>query len=198
MAPFWPVTLKQDDLVLRPLKISDRRAWKNLREINELWFKEWEATIPNEYEVKAASFYSIVRNLKNEAQYKRALPWVIEVQGQLAGQLTVANINYGSTRSAYIGYWIGESFAGKGYTPLAVAMAIDYCLQDLSLHRIEIAIRPENTKSIRVVEKLGMRFEGLRPKFLHINGAWRDHHIFAINEDEFTDSLVSKIKSRNK
>jgi ribosomal-protein-alanine N-acetyltransferase len=106
----------------------------------------------------------------------------------------VANINYGSTRSAYIGYWIGEEFAGKGYTPLAVAMAIDHCFQVLKLHRIEIAIRPENTKSLRVVEKLGLRKEGTRPKFLHINGDWRDHLIFAINDDELSESLVSKLK----
>ena len=98
------------------------------------------------------------------------------------------------TRSAYIGYWIGEEFAGKGYTPLAVAMAIDHCFQVLKLHRIEIAIRPENSKSLRVVEKLGLRKEGTRPKFLHINGDWRDHLIFAINEDELTESLVSKLK----
>jgi ribosomal-protein-alanine N-acetyltransferase len=118
---------------------------------------------------------------------------VITVDGSLAGQVTVANINYGSTRSAYIGYWIGEEFAGRGYTPLAVAMAIDHCFKSLKLHRIEIAIRPENIKSLRVVEKLGLRSEGARPKFLHINGEWRDHLIFAINEDEITGSLVSKL-----
>jgi ribosomal-protein-alanine N-acetyltransferase len=106
----------------------------------------------------------------------------------------VANINYGSTRSAYVGYWIGQEFAGNGYTPLAVAMAIDHCFEVLKLHRVEITIRPENIKSIRVVEKLGLRSEGLRPKFLHIDGEWRDHLVFAINEDEISDSLVSMLK----
>ena len=193
MAPFWPVELKHNNIVLRPLGFRDRRAWLKIRENNKNWFKEWEATIPGEFDAKPASFYQVVKNLRDEARSLRALPFVITVDGFLAGQVTVANINYGSTRSAYIGYWIGEEFAGRGYAPLAVAMAIDHCFKSLKLHRIEIAIRPENTKSLRVVEKLGLRSEGARPKFLHINGEWRDHLIFAINEDEITGSLVSKL-----
>jgi ribosomal-protein-alanine N-acetyltransferase len=193
MAPFWPVVLKHNNIVLRPLGFRDRRAWLKIRDNNKNWFKEWEATIPGESNLSPASFYQVVKNLRDEARSLRALPFVITVDGFLAGQVTVANINYGSTRSAYIGYWIGEKFAGRGYTPLAVAMAIDHCFKSLKLHRIEIAIRPENIKSLRVVEKLGLRSEGARPKFLHINGEWRDHLIFAINEDEITGSLVSKL-----
>ena len=106
MAPFWPVVLKQDNLSLRPLRFRDRRAWLKLREKNQNWFTEWEATIPNEFNEGKASFYQIVRNLSNEARTQRALPFVMTIDGQIAGQITVANINYGSTRSAYIGYWI--------------------------------------------------------------------------------------------
>jgi len=193
MAPFWPVVLKHNNIVLRPLGFRDRRAWLKIRDNNKNWFKEWEATLPGESNLSPASFYQVVKNLRDEARSHRALPFVITVDGSLAGQVTVANINYGSTRSAYIGYWIGEEFAGRGHTPLAVAMAIDHCFKSLKLHRIEIAIRPENIKSLRVVEKLGLRSEGARPKFLHINGEWRDHLIFAINEDEITGSLVSKL-----
>jgi ribosomal-protein-alanine N-acetyltransferase len=187
------VVLKHNNIVLRPLGFRDRRAWLKIRDNNKNWFKEWEATLPSESNLSPASFYQVVKNLRDEARSLRALPFVITVGGSLAGQVTVANINYGSTRSAYIGYWIGEEFAGRGYTPLAVAMAIDHCFKSLKLHRIEIAIRPENIKSLRVVEKLGLRSEGARPKFLHINGEWRDHLIFAINEDEITGSLVSKL-----
>ena len=196
MAPFWPVVLKQDNLILRPLKYTDKFAWAKIRDQNENWFKEWEATVPEEYSDGKLNFFQIVKRLKQEAREQRSLPFVMQVDKKLAGQVTVGNINYGSTRSAYIGYWIGQEFAGKGYTPLAVAMAIDYCFEKLKLHRIEIAIRPENEKSIRVAEKLGLRKEGLRPNFLHINGAWRDHVIYAIHEDEITDSLVLKLKNK--
>ncbi|MDP4986461.1 MAG: GNAT family N-acetyltransferase [Candidatus Nanopelagicales bacterium] len=195
MAPFWPVVLQNDNLVLRPLKLRDKKEWTKLRQRNQNWFRQWESTVPDEFSDGKASFYQIVKNLRVEAKAQRSLPFVMEIDKKIAGQITVANINYGSTRSAYIGYWIAEEFAGKGYTPLAVAMAIDHCFQILNLHRIEITIRPENLKSLRVVEKLGLRSEGLRPKYLHIDGDWRDHLVFAINKDEYNESLVLKMKN---
>lgn len=195
MAPFWPVVLQNDNLVLRPLKLRDKKEWTKLRQRNQNWFQQWESTVPDEFSDGKASFYQIVKNLRVEAKAQRSLPFVMEIDKKIAGQITVANINYGSTRSAYIGYWIAEEFAGKGYTPLAVAMAIDHCFQILNLHRLEITIRPENLKSLRVVEKLGLRSEGLRPKYLHIDGDWRDHLVFAINKDEYNESLVLKMKN---
>ena len=195
MAPFWPVVLQNDNLVLRPLKFRDKKEWTKLRQRNQNWFQQWESTVPDEFSDGKASFYQIVKNLRVEAKAQRSLPFVMEIDKKIAGQITVANINYGSTRSAYIGYWIAEEFAGKGYTPLAVAMAIDHCFQILNLHRLEITIRPENLKSLRVVEKLGLRSEGLRPKYLHIDGDWRDHLVFAINKDEYNESLVLKMKN---
>jgi ribosomal-protein-alanine N-acetyltransferase len=195
MAPFWPVVLQQDNLVLRPLKLRDKKEWTKLRQRNQNWFQQWESTVPDEFSDGKASFYQIVKNLRVEAKAQRSLPFVMEIDKKIAGQITVANINYGSTRSAYIGYWIAEEFAGRGYTPLAVAMAIDHCFEVLKLHRIEITIRPENLKSLRVVEKLGLRSEGLRPKYLHIDGDWRDHLVFAINKDEYNESLVLKMKN---
>lgn len=195
MAPFWPVVLQNDNLVLRPLKLRDKKEWTKLRQRNQNWFRQWESTVPDEFSDGKASFYQIVKNLRVEAKAQRSLPFVMEIDKKIAGQITVANINYGSTRSAYIGYWIAEEFAGKGYTPLAVAMAIDHCFEVLKLHRLEITIRPENLKSLRVVEKLGLRSEGLRPKYLHIDGDWRDHLVFAINKDEYNESLVLKMKN---
>ena len=76
--------------------------------------------------------------------------------------------------------------------PTAVALAVDYCFQVMALHRIEIAIRPENTKSLRVVAKLGFRPEGLRPRYLHIDGDWRDHLVFALNADEVPEGLMQR------
>ena len=68
--------------------------------------------------------------------------------------------------------------------PRAVAMAIDYCFFTAGLHRIEIAIRPENTNSLRVVEKLGIPEVGYARRYLHIDGAWRDHRLYAITVEE--------------
>jgi len=107
------------------------------------------------------------------------------------GQLTVGGISWGSLRSAHIGYWVDQRVAGRGIMPTAVAMATDHCFAT-GLHRIEINIRPENVASRRVVEKLGFRPEGLRPRYLHIDGDWRDHLSFALTVDEVPGGLVAR------
>ena len=104
-------------------------------------------------------------------------------------------MSYGSLASASIGYWVSERFAGKGVTPTAVALATDYCFFTVGLHRMEICIRPENAASLRVVEKLGFRYEGLRRRFIHINGDWRDHFCFALTVEEIPQGVLRRWKS---
>ena len=187
----WPIALQEGDVALRPIRARDERAWRQVHLRNRQWLVEWEATQPPGGEPGPSSFAGLVRMLHRQARRGTTLPWVVWVQidgaWRLAGQLTVSSIHYGSANSATLGYWIDEALAGRGIIPTAVAMATDYCLGDLGLHRMEIAIRPENAKSLRVVQKLGFRPEGLRPKFLHIDGDWRDHAIFAMHSDEVPD-----------
>ena len=77
-------------------------------------------------------------------------------------------------------------------------MATDYCFGTLGLHRMEIIIRPENTASLRVVDKLGFRDEGYRPRFLHINGEWADHRSFALTSEEVPGGLLARwLKTRS-
>ena len=79
-----------------------------------------------------------------------------------------------------------------GATPTAVALATDHCFRTLGLHRMEICIRPENVKSLRVVEKLGFRYEGLRRRYIHINGDWRDHYAFALVAEEVPNGVLRR------
>jgi ribosomal-protein-alanine N-acetyltransferase len=74
--------------------------------------------------------------------------------------------------------------------PLALAAACDHAFVGLGLHRVEVNIRPENTASLRVVEKLGFRDEGLRQRYLHIDGAWCDHRSFALTTEDLGGSSV--------
>ena len=137
----------------------------------------------------------MVRRLKREAREGRTLPWAVAYQGRLVGQLTVGGIAWGSLRAGYIGYWIDREVAGRGIIPTGVAMACDYCFDVLRLHRIEVNIRPENAASLRVVEKLGLRREGDRPQYLHINGQWRDHVTFVVNAGDFPGGVLSHLQA---
>jgi [ribosomal protein S5]-alanine N-acetyltransferase len=195
----WPVTLTEGDVALRPLRQSDGRSWREVRRRNLDWLREWEATLPPEAEAEGdavPTFAMMVRRLKREAREGRTLPWVLSYQGRLVGQVTVGGIAWGSLRGAYIGYWIDREVAGRGIMPTAVAMACDYCLDDLRLHRIEINIRPENAASLRVVEKLGLRREGDRSAYLHIDGAWRDHITYVVYAGDFPNGVLAAFQGR--
>lgn len=145
---------------------------------------------------RAASFGRMVRELRALAREGRALPFVVTYDGELVGQVTVSNIVWGSARWAQIGYWIDEAHAGRGIIPIAVAMAVDHAFGELGLHRIEIAIRPENPASLRVVEKLGFSRIGEAPRYLHINGAWRDHVLFALTAEEVPHGLLHRLQQQ--
>jgi ribosomal-protein-alanine N-acetyltransferase len=120
------------------------------------------------------------------------VPFVIEYNGELVGQLNVSGIMRGSISTAQVGYWVAERVAGQEVTPTAVALATDYLLGTLGLHRVEICIRPENKSSLRVVEKLGFRYEGLRRRYIHINGDWRDHFSFAVVREEVPEGVLAR------
>ena len=154
---------------------------------NRDWLRPWEATNPNA--PQSFDFRSMVRGLLRQYDQQIGVPFVIELSGVIVGQLNVANILYGAVSSAVIGYWVvpelgGQAVAGRGIAPTAVALATDYLMGPLSLHRVEVNIVPENAKSIRVAEKLGFRHEGLKQRYIHINGEWRDHYVFALTSED--------------
>ena len=184
-------------LELRELRRRDARQWRALRARNVAWLAPWEATVPPDSGESVPSFAEMIRRFHGEARAGRMIAWAMTLDGVLIGQVTVGGITLGSLRAAAIGYWIDSRVAGRGLTPMAVAMATDHCLRTLRLHRVEIVIRPENRASLRVVEKLGFRHEGARPAYLHIDGAWRDHEVFVVTAEEAPPSLADALAARH-
>lgn len=188
----WPLTLRAGRLSLAALRRQDMRQWYQVRWDNRDWTGPWDASRPPQSPRLDDSYAAWLRRLNKQAKAGESLPWALWWDDQLIGQVSVSGISYGSAQHASIGYWISYTYAGRGLTPIAVALASDYLWRSLRLHRIEIPIRPENQPSLRVVEKLGFRDEGLRPRFLHIDGDWRDHRIFALNAEEVPDGLIPR------
>lgn len=138
------------------------------------------------------TFRAMVRHLRGQARRGQMLPFVVTYDGEFAGQLTVAGITWGSFCSAHLGYWLDSRIAGRGVMPTAVALATDHAFTGVGLHRVEVNIRPENHASLRVVEKLGFRDEGVRERLLHIAGDWRDHRSFALTCEEVPEGLLTR------
>lgn len=185
-------TLRDGSVTIRPIRLRDARALEQELISNRTWLRTWEATNPHGpigFDSRAS-----IRSLLGNWRSGFGVPFAIEYEGEFAGQLNVSGLSYGSLSSASIGYWVAERFAGRNVTPTAVALATDHCLFSIGLHRMEICIRPENAPSLRVVEKLGFRYEGLRRRFIHINGDWRDHFCFALTSEELPTGVLRRWK----
>ncbi|HEV2372783.1 MAG TPA: GNAT family protein [Streptosporangiaceae bacterium] len=198
----WPVTLVEENLLdapvgLRPVRVRDARQWRDSRVRNASWLRPWEPTNPETplYRSGIGPYVALARTMRREAKQGLALPWVVTYDGRFAGQLTVGSIMWGSARSGQVGYWIDGALAGRGIIPTAMALAIDHAFFVVGLHRVEASIRPENQASRRVVEKLGFREEGVRRRYLHIDGSWRDHLCYALTAEEAHGGLLAHWRS---
>jgi ribosomal-protein-alanine N-acetyltransferase len=102
----------------------------------------------------------------------------------IIGRLALNTVVRGVFQNAYLGYWIDASHQGRGLITEAVRAIIAFGFETLKLHRVQIAIMPRNVKSLRVVERLGIRHEGKAHGYLAIAGAWEDHELFAVTAGE--------------
>jgi ribosomal-protein-alanine N-acetyltransferase len=192
--PGWPAVLVDSTtgVVLRPYQRTDALAWSESRCANEHWLSVWEPTPPRGTwaELNSPSAFRVVhRELRRVARSGAAMPFAVCLRTpdgpeRLVGQVTLGNIVRRAFCSAYAGYWVDSRFAGRGVIPTGLALAVDHAFSAGGLHRIEVNIRPENVASRRVVEKLGFREEAYHPRYLHIDGAWRDHVGYALTTED--------------
>jgi ribosomal-protein-alanine N-acetyltransferase len=185
-APGWPVVLVDGPVLLRPYRRSDAGAWSVVRRANQAWLAPWESSPPGPWaELNSpAAFRYVHRDQRGSARRGESMPFAVCLNGQLVGHLNLGNIVRRAFCSAYVGYWVDSRVAGQGVIPTALALAVDHGFGPGGLHRVEVNIRPENKPSRRVVEKLGFREEAYHPRYMHIDGAWRDHIGYALTSEE--------------
>ena len=99
---------------------------------------------------------------------------------RFVGEITLSSIQRGPFQNAFVGYWVDEAMAGHGLAPEATVVVLRFAFEDARLHRVEVAIVPRNRASRRVVEKLGLREEGVAVRYLEIDGQWEDHVRYAM------------------
>ena len=107
------------------------------------------------------------------------------MDGAFCGEINLSSIQRGPFQNAYVGYWIDQRWAGQGLMPEAVVVLARFAFEEQRLHRIQISIIPRNRSSRRVVEKLGLRNEGVALRYLEINGQWEDHVRYALTAEEW-------------
>lgn len=198
--PGWPqsvgpLRVAAGEVRLRPVRLRDAAQWSRIRLADRAHLEPWEPSTDMDWQLRHAvsSWHAVCSGLRAEARKGRMLPYVIELDGKFAGQLTIGNVTHGALRSAWIGYWVAREFVGGGVATGALALGLDHCFGPVMLHRVEATVRPENGASRAVLAKAGFREEGLLRRYLDVDGAWRDHLLVALTIEEVNGSVTSAL-----
>jgi len=105
--------------------------------------------------------------------------------GVIAGVINISEIVRGVFQSAYLGFYTGLPYAGRGYMTEGLSLVLNAAFGRLGLHRLEANIQPQNRRSITLVRRLGFRREGFSQRYLKIGGRWRDHERWAITAEQW-------------
>lgn len=176
--------------MLRTLTLTDFPAWNEVRVRSADWLEKWEPRrVPGAPDptVDRDAFALRCSARQREVQLGTGYGFGIFVDGDFVGEINLSSIQRGAFQSGYIGYWIDEAAAGNGYIPEAMVVVMRFAFDELFLHRLQIAIIPRNAPSRRVMEKLGLRAEGVALRYLEIDGVWEDHVRHAITAEEWDE-----------
>lgn len=174
---------------LRPLREDDYEAWHEVRTRCHQWLLPWEprpnnAPYPSEDRTTFATRCSM---RERERQLGTGYAFGIFTGSRFVGEVNLSSVQRGPFQNAYVGYWVDQLHAGRGYVPEACVLLFRFAFEDLGLHRLQISIIPRNRPSRRVAQKLWLRGEGIALRYLEIDGKWEDHVRYAITTEEWAE-----------
>ena len=177
--------LRGEGLYLRPATATDFSSWSRLRAASRAFLEPWEPTWPDD-DLTQAAFRRRLRRQDEDIARDEAYAFLIfdQTSDEMVGGITLGGIRRGVSQSGTLGYWMGAPHAGKGRMTRAVAVAVEFAFVKLRLHRVEAACIPDNAPSIALLERNGFQREGYARGYLKIDGAWRDHVLFALVESD--------------
>jgi ribosomal-protein-alanine N-acetyltransferase len=129
-----------------------------------------------------------------EYESDRAVRFVFQPRGApdgaILGTANYTNIVRGAFQACHLGYQADRRHEGQGLMAEALVATNAFMFATFRLHRIMANFIPENVRSRRLAARLGFVEEGLAPRYLFIDGAWRDHVLTALVNPAFDDAWM--------
>ena len=179
-------------LVLRPPRPADVPELRRVMRRNQEHLRPWiPSAAPGTDPTSLTELAKMVLRARRDWRNGTAFMFLVWKPGErpapatIIGRIGLTQVVRGPLQSAYLGYWIDVDHQRKGITTEAVDTVLAFAFDAVGLHRVGAGIMPRNTASVRVVEKVGMRMEGLSERLLEIAGRWEDHMQFAITSEEW-------------
>lgn len=163
------------NLIIREPILKDQTAFLSSVEKSQALHHPWIKPPQNEEQFEA---YLKRSELPNHKCFLAC-----DTSENIVGVFNISEIILYNFRSAYLGFYSMANYAGKGYMSQGLKLVLQYIFEEIKLHRIEANIQPKNSRSINLVRANGFSKEGYSPKYLYINGKWRDHERWALTYD---------------
>jgi ribosomal-protein-alanine N-acetyltransferase len=172
-----PPEMLPDGTRLRLVSLDDAEALRSAYAANRDHLAPWEPRRPDGFFTVEGQAARVREQLRQFAE-RRVVPWVFESDGAVIGTITLSGMAFGPFCSAYLGYWVAFDRQNRGLASAGVASVCRAARDIIGLHRVEATTLLDNAPSQRVLRKNGFEPIGTAPRYLHINGEWRDHRLF--------------------
>ncbi|MCM1497055.1 MAG: GNAT family N-acetyltransferase [Clostridium sp.] len=174
--------LTTDHLLLQVEDASKAEEVLAFYQKNQSVFDPFEPTRPeNFYTVsyqRAAMQYEYTEIVKGKSL--RYYIYLLEAPDTVIGSVNFSRILHGPFSSTSIGYKIDISHQQRGYATEACMAAIPIIFSNYQIHRIEARVAPNNTASIKLLEHLDFRFEGIEYQSVEVDGHYQDHYRYSL------------------
>lgn len=173
-------TITTDRLLLIKLELNHREDFFKYRSLPEVY--EYQSFMPES--LKAVDdFINKIPNNPNIPNTWFQLAIVNKNGNKLIGDIGIHFLE--DNAQVEVGYTLAPGCQGQGYATEALKAVVNYLFFELKKHRITASVDPNNIKSIRLLERLGMRKEGHFKKSFRMHDMWFDDCIYAILKDEW-------------
>lgn len=155
---------------------------------NRPYFEAFEITRPDNFYTEAYQSISLAceyeQMLKRQAirffLYEKNAFQKNPKTAPIIGSVSVNHIHRGAFEYGMFGYKLDHDYWGQGYALEACSTLLPLLFERFSLHRLEAYIMPSNERSIRLIERLGFEYEGIKRSFAQINHRYEDHLQYAL------------------
>jgi ribosomal-protein-alanine N-acetyltransferase len=181
------IRLEDPPTAIRPTDAEDARAQLALRLANRAHTGPWDPARDESFYTEAGQRLELDLDQRSWAAGSAYAFAVLDTEraDRLIGRVALSNVVRGPWQNATLGYWIDKDSLGKGHATRAVRLVLRFAFDHAGLHRVQPAIIPRNTRSVRVAEKAGFRLEGRALRYLKINGTWEDHDVYALTAEDW-------------
>ncbi|WP_010166362.1 GNAT family N-acetyltransferase [Pseudomonas sp. PAMC 25886] len=148
------------------------------------------ATIPSPYTLEVA--HAFIGELEEKYRSGTALGLGIHLRetGELVGMVSIRlSANH---HSGLLGGWVAADCRDRGYAAEAACGLMHFGFSELALHRIGGQCFTRNRASARVMEKIGLRYEGCQPGAFLKNGVYEDLSLFGVVRKDWQNPLDSR------